>query len=100
MFYILCSICAGKLDSHQCQAGVVINQTPTEDQVSNNALTTGGAYGFEGATTSLTNELMPSSKRVTLIRHGLSAWNEQSRVQVCSSFLCEHKYTLYFSLFP
>ncbi|KAH7682226.1 Histidine phosphatase superfamily clade-1 protein [Dioscorea alata] len=78
-------ICAGKLDSHQCQAGVVINQTPAEDQVSNNALTTGGAYGFEGATTSLTNELMPSSKRVTLIRHGLSTWNEQSRVQGSSN---------------
>ncbi|KAJ0989385.1 hypothetical protein J5N97_007741 [Dioscorea zingiberensis] len=78
-------LCAGKLDNQKYQVGVVINNIPTEDQVISHSLTTGGAYGFEGATTSLTNELMPSSKRVTLVRHGLSSWNEQSRVQGSSN---------------
>jgi hypothetical protein len=45
---------------------------------------TGGAYDFSKATTSLTNELISSSKKVTLLRHGLSTWNAESRIQVCS----------------
>jgi len=43
---------------------------------------TGGAYDFTKATTSLTNELITSSKKVTLLRHGLSTWNAESRIQV------------------
>ncbi|KAK2447260.1 protein-serine/threonine phosphatase [Trifolium repens] len=42
---------------------------------------TGGAYDFSKATTSLTNELISSSKKVTLLRHGLSNWNAESRIQ-------------------
>ncbi|XP_057434082.1 probable 2-carboxy-D-arabinitol-1-phosphatase [Lotus japonicus] len=42
---------------------------------------TGGAYDFSKATTSLTNQLITSSKKVTLIRHGLSTWNAESRIQ-------------------
>ncbi|KAI4296741.1 hypothetical protein L6164_036670 [Bauhinia variegata] len=42
---------------------------------------TGGAYDFMKATTSLTGELISSSKKVTLIRHGLSTWNAESRIQ-------------------
>lgn len=42
---------------------------------------TGGAYDFTKATTSLTNELITSSKKVTLLRHGLSTWNAESRIQ-------------------
>ncbi|XP_043689553.1 probable 2-carboxy-D-arabinitol-1-phosphatase [Telopea speciosissima] len=46
---------------------------------------TGGAYDFKGATTSLTHELLSSPKKVTLVRHGLSSWNEESRVQGSSN---------------
>ncbi|KAK7331933.1 hypothetical protein VNO80_28678 [Phaseolus coccineus] len=42
---------------------------------------TGGAYDFAKATTSLTNELISSPKKVTLLRHGLSTWNAESRIQ-------------------
>lgn len=49
----------------------------------NDASMTGGAYDFERATTSLTSLSISSSKKVTLVRHGLSSWNEESRVQVC-----------------
>lgn len=44
---------------------------------------TGGAYDFTKGTTSLTNELISSPKKVMLIRHGLSTWNAESRIQVC-----------------
>uniref|UniRef100_A0A6N2KUR6 Uncharacterized protein n=1 Tax=Salix viminalis TaxID=40686 RepID=A0A6N2KUR6_SALVM len=40
-----------------------------------------GAYDFDRATTSLTQKVLPSSKKVTIVRHGLSSWNEESRVQ-------------------
>ncbi|XP_047174923.1 probable 2-carboxy-D-arabinitol-1-phosphatase isoform X1 [Vigna umbellata] len=43
---------------------------------------TGGAYDFTKATTSLTNELISSPKKVTLLRHGLSTWNAESRIQM------------------
>ncbi|KAG9447822.1 hypothetical protein H6P81_013950 [Aristolochia fimbriata] len=46
---------------------------------------TGGAYDFKGATTSITNEPLSSSKRVTLLRHGLSSWNVESRIQGSSN---------------
>lgn len=46
---------------------------------------TGSAYDFKGATTSLTDELLSSSKKVTLVRHGLSSWNDESRVQGSSN---------------
>ncbi|KAH1208197.1 putative 2-carboxy-D-arabinitol-1-phosphatase [Glycine max] len=43
---------------------------------------TGGAYDFSKATTSLTNEFISSPKKVTLLRHGLSTWNSESRIQM------------------
>ncbi|KAM3700304.1 hypothetical protein ACJW30_05G088200 [Castanea mollissima] len=46
---------------------------------------TGGAYDFQRATTSLTNQSISSSKKVTLVRHGLSSWNEEGRVQGSSN---------------
>lgn len=49
----------------------------------NKAPVTGAAYSFTGATTSLTNRILTSSKKITLVRHGLSSWNAESRVQVC-----------------
>uniref|UniRef100_A0A2P2KJ24 2-carboxy-D-arabinitol-1-phosphatase n=1 Tax=Rhizophora mucronata TaxID=61149 RepID=A0A2P2KJ24_RHIMU len=49
--------------------------------LTNEASLTGGAYGFERATTPLTQKLLSSPKQVTLIRHGLSSWNEEKRVQ-------------------
>ncbi|XP_065879939.1 probable 2-carboxy-D-arabinitol-1-phosphatase isoform X1 [Euphorbia lathyris] len=42
---------------------------------------TGGALGFESATTSLTQKSLTSSKKVTIVRHGLSSWNSEGRVQ-------------------
>lgn len=45
---------------------------------------TGGAYDFGRATTSLTQKLLSSPKKVTLVRHGYSTWNKEGRVQVCS----------------
>lgn len=46
---------------------------------------TGGAFDFKGATTSLTDKLLPCPKKVTLVRHGLSTWNDESRVQGSSN---------------
>lgn len=51
----------------------------------NDGSMTGGAYDFERATTSLTGLSISSSKKVTLVRHGLSSWNEESRVQGSSN---------------
>ncbi|XP_058095841.1 probable 2-carboxy-D-arabinitol-1-phosphatase isoform X5 [Magnolia sinica] len=51
------------------------------DQLEKDASMTGGAYDFKGATTSLTYEPLSSSKKVTLVRHGLSSWNQDSRIQ-------------------
>lgn len=51
----------------------------------NNASLTGGAYDFEGATTSLSQKLLLSPKKVTLLRHGLSSWNKEGRVQGSSN---------------
>lgn len=55
------------------------------EMVQNDAFITGGAYGFERATISLTQKLLSSPKKVTLIRHGLSSWNEEGRIQVYMS---------------
>lgn len=47
----------------------------------NDGSVTGGAYDFSKATTSLTQRLLSSPKQVTLVRHGLSSWNDENRVQ-------------------
>ncbi|KAJ4703479.1 putative Phosphoglycerate mutase [Melia azedarach] len=49
------------------------------------ASVTGGAYDFGQATTSLTQKLISSPKKVTLVRHGLSSWNDEGRVQGSSN---------------
>ncbi|KAK9150113.1 hypothetical protein Syun_008422 [Stephania yunnanensis] len=56
-----------------------------DEKLENNASMTGGAYDFKGATTSLTYELLSSSKKITLVRHGLSSWNDESRIQGSSN---------------
>ena len=43
---------------------------------------TGGAIGFDGATEPLGPISAGGGKRIVLLRHGLSAWNEEGRVQV------------------
>ncbi|CAD5178181.1 unnamed protein product [Musa acuminata subsp. malaccensis] len=55
------------------------------DQLESQVPMTGGAYDFKGATTSLTNERLSSPKKVTLVRHGLSSWNNENRVQGSSN---------------
>ncbi|KAL4585609.1 hypothetical protein LXL04_010232 [Taraxacum kok-saghyz] len=53
--------------------------------IGNDGSVTGGAYGYRKATTSLTQKLLSSPKQVTLVRHGLSSWNDESRVQGSSN---------------
>ncbi|XP_050222473.1 probable 2-carboxy-D-arabinitol-1-phosphatase [Mercurialis annua] len=55
------------------------------ETIQSDASISGGAYGFENATTSLTQKLLSSSKKVTLVRHGLSSWNLEGRVQGSSN---------------
>ncbi|GMI77619.1 hypothetical protein HRI_001431200 [Hibiscus trionum] len=57
----------------------------TADKVENEYSLTGTAYDFERATISLTRESLSSPKKVTLVRHGLSSWNEEGRVQGSSN---------------
>ncbi|XP_062160633.1 probable 2-carboxy-D-arabinitol-1-phosphatase isoform X3 [Alnus glutinosa] len=57
----------------------------TSEKFQNDGSMTGGAYDFERSTISLTNRSMSSAKKVTLVRHGLSSWNEESRVQGSSN---------------
>lgn len=54
------------------------------EKIVNDSYLTGGAYDFERASTSLTQKLLSSPKKVTIVRHGLSSWNKESRVQVFS----------------
>ncbi|GKV45814.1 hypothetical protein SLEP1_g52859 [Rubroshorea leprosula] len=55
------------------------------DKLQDDSSMTGGAYDFKRATRSLTGESLSSPKKVTLIRHGLSSWNEEGRVQGSSN---------------
>lgn len=53
------------------------------DEVEGGSYTmTGGAYDFKRATSPLTYEILSAPKKVTLLRHGLSSWNDESRIQV------------------
>ncbi|XP_042461978.1 probable 2-carboxy-D-arabinitol-1-phosphatase isoform X2 [Zingiber officinale] len=64
-------------------------QNPTSsvsiNQLESQFPTTGGAYDFKGATISISDEILSSPKMVTLVRHGLSSWNEENRVQGSSN---------------
>lgn len=42
---------------------------------------TGGAFDFHGATRPLVPKPLQKEKKVFLVRHGLSSWNEGSRIQ-------------------
>ncbi|TKY71696.1 2-carboxy-D-arabinitol-1-phosphatase protein [Spatholobus suberectus] len=65
----------------RCSASSTSELTPDKLPTSIGFSVTGGAYDFMKATTSLTNELISSPKKVTLLRHGLSTWNSESRIQ-------------------
>ncbi|XP_030543662.2 probable 2-carboxy-D-arabinitol-1-phosphatase [Rhodamnia argentea] len=67
----------------RCDASPALSLS--EERLENGASVTGGAYDFSRATTSLTGKMLDSSKKVTLVRHGLSSWNEESRVQGSSN---------------
>ncbi|XP_048497089.1 probable 2-carboxy-D-arabinitol-1-phosphatase isoform X2 [Beta vulgaris subsp. vulgaris] len=51
---------------------------------------TGGALDFRKATTSLSPHRLSSPKKITIVRHGLSSWNAESRVQVweVQTYIC------------
>ncbi|XP_034698541.1 probable 2-carboxy-D-arabinitol-1-phosphatase isoform X3 [Vitis riparia] len=55
------------------------------EKLEHEASMTGAAYDFNRATTSLTRKLLSSPKKVTLVRHGLSSWNQESRIQGSSN---------------
>ncbi|KAA8515258.1 hypothetical protein F0562_018512 [Nyssa sinensis] len=82
-----------KLQTHLCPPNVRIlcssssssPDLPVTEKLGNDASTTGGAYDFERATTSLTQKLISSPKKVTLVRHGLSSWNKERRIQGSSN---------------
>lgn len=57
----------------------------TTDKLENDHSLTGTAYDFERATTSLTGKWLSTSKKVTIVRHGLSSWNEEGRIQGSSN---------------
>ncbi|XP_023768497.2 probable 2-carboxy-D-arabinitol-1-phosphatase isoform X2 [Lactuca sativa] len=58
---------------------------PIAGTIGNDALVAGGAYNYSKATTSLTQKLLSSPKQVTLVRHGLSSWNDENRIQGSSN---------------
>lgn len=62
---------------------VTSNNLLVTEKLQNDASVTGGAYDFGRATKSLTQKLISYPKKVTLVRHGLSSWNDEGRVQVC-----------------
>ncbi|KAI9198477.1 hypothetical protein LWI28_016598 [Acer negundo] len=55
------------------------------EKLHDDASVTGGAIDFQRATTSLTQKLLSAPKKVTLVRHGLSSWNNEGRVQGSSN---------------
>ncbi|XP_059291770.1 probable 2-carboxy-D-arabinitol-1-phosphatase [Lycium ferocissimum] len=57
----------------------------TTERLRNDTHLTGGAFDFERATTSLTKKVLATPKKVTLVRHGLSSWNEEGRIQGSSN---------------
>eukprot|EP00252_Welwitschia_mirabilis_P004749 TRINITY_DN15048_c0_g1_i2.p1 TRINITY_DN15048_c0_g1~~TRINITY_DN15048_c0_g1_i2.p1 ORF type:complete len:240 (-),score=36.78 TRINITY_DN15048_c0_g1_i2:607-1326(-) len=53
----------------------------TTSQKSSDDHLTGGSFDFKGATESLSSRSSPILKKVVLVRHGLSSWNSESRIQ-------------------
>ncbi|PKA47272.1 serine/threonine-protein phosphatase PGAM5 [Apostasia shenzhenica] len=75
----------GNINNFTYKVESIFNNVPIENHIENLVPVTGGAYDFTGATTSLSSVPLSSSKKVTLVRHGLSSWNEESRVQGSSN---------------
>ncbi|KAK2644038.1 hypothetical protein Ddye_019233 [Dipteronia dyeriana] len=61
------------------------NNVFTREKLHDDASVTGGAIDFQRATTSLTQKVLSAPKKVTLVRHGLSSWNDEGRVQGSSN---------------
>ncbi|KAF3794528.1 putative 2-carboxy-D-arabinitol-1-phosphatase [Nymphaea thermarum] len=81
---------ATKATSRDGAVDVLVSQEPKEDvraaeAVEKRASLTGNAYDFKGATTSLVSGRLTNSKKVTIVRHGLSSWNAESRIQGSSN---------------
>ncbi|XP_039065144.1 probable 2-carboxy-D-arabinitol-1-phosphatase isoform X1 [Hibiscus syriacus] len=69
----------------QCSSSGADQGPVTADKLENDYSLTGTAYDFERATISLTRESLSSPKKVTLVRHGLSSWNKEGKVQGSSN---------------
>lgn len=65
------------------------------EKLPNDAPLTGSALSFEKATLALTDKSITSAKKVTLVRHGLSTWNLESRVQVYLPCVCFSELTFF-----
>ncbi|ERN06587.1 hypothetical protein AMTRI_Chr01g135380 [Amborella trichopoda] len=76
-----CPTLFGLSNSIVSRAQDTSNNALTVEQLVNKAPTTGGAIDFKGGTLPLTYEPLSTSKEVTLVRHGLSSWNSESRIQ-------------------
>ncbi|XP_073127708.1 probable 2-carboxy-D-arabinitol-1-phosphatase [Henckelia pumila] len=76
--------CSSRLDRVMCSSSTPQQSIATEVSGNNSSLT-GGSYDFQRATTSLSEKLLSSPKKVTILRHGLSSWNKESRVQGSSN---------------
>jgi serine/threonine-protein phosphatase PGAM5 len=48
-------------------------------------LLTGGTVDFSGATNPLIKKALQTEKTIVMVRHGLSTWNYEGRVQVSST---------------
>ncbi|KAJ1690274.1 hypothetical protein LUZ63_014429 [Rhynchospora breviuscula] len=79
------SLTHGKVKSQITKVRSNVNSVSAETKPESEASMTGAAYDFKGATTSLIGEILSSPKKITIVRHGLSSWNQESRVQGSSN---------------
>ncbi|XP_057871770.2 probable 2-carboxy-D-arabinitol-1-phosphatase isoform X2 [Cryptomeria japonica] len=64
-------------------------------QPNENVSLTGGAFDFKGATEPLTSTSLSVKKKVVLVRHGLSSWNAESRIQVVDAHIAAGSQSVY-----
>ncbi|KAH9330839.1 hypothetical protein KI387_002947, partial [Taxus chinensis] len=57
-----------------------VSSSPMMQPIEHASLT-GDALDFKGATEPLTSRSLSVEKKVVLVRHGLSSWNAESRIQ-------------------
>lgn len=62
-------------------ASVQAPQTSQQSRSSNGCVLSGGALDFRGLPDMPVSELMDTEKEVVLVRHGLSSWNAEGRIQ-------------------